>query len=252
MPRVLLVEDSPMQARVVTGSLENGEYEVDCVERLNEAVELALGGRFEAIILDLSLPDSDGLNTYLRMQEAAPSTPIVVLTSTDDEELAIQMLRSGAQDYLIKDRVTSEWIVRSIRYAVERFNAARSKMAQPEAVASDRALNLEVVSRDDITVLRVLEKQMFGDDLIEQLSSRFFKLVDEDGRRKIVLNCERVDYLSNSVLGQFLVWDKKIRQHGGSLRICNLRREVQDQIKARKLLAQFDICIDEPTALQGF
>ena len=212
----------------------------------------ATAARFDAIILDLHLPDSEGLNTYLRMQESVPSTPIVVLTSTDDEELAVQMLRSGAQDYLIKGEVTADWIIRAIRYAIERFDAFRQKSRAPEQLAHDRELSLAIEKVDEISILRIREKQLFGDDLIEQLSSQLFRLVDEEGERKFVLDCHEVEYLSNSVLGQLLVWDKKIRHHAGNLRICNLRREVQDQIKARKLLAQFDIFLDEKTALSGF
>ena len=162
------------------------------------------------------------------------------------------MLRSGAQDYLIKGEVTSDWIVRAVRYAIERFVATRGRREEPGRLAHDRELSLEMDRFDEVIILRVHESQLFGDDLMEQLSSQLFRLVDEDGLRKFVLDCQHVDYISNSVLGQLLVWDKKIRQHTGSMRICNLRKEVQDQIKARKLLAQLDICIDEETALRSF
>ena len=252
MSRILLVEDSPTQTRIVMGSLSRADYDIHSVERLEEAVELAQRGSFEAVILDLSLPDSDGLSTYLQMQESAPQTPIVVLTSMDDEQLALEMLRRGAQDYLIKGEVTSEWIVRSVRYAVERSHAGRTARGGTTATALDRKLALEVEQVGDITVLRVQEKQLFGETLADQLSSRLFKLVDQDGHRKFVLNCHEVDYISNSVLSKLLLWADNIRQHGGSMRICDLRPEVQDQIKARRLLAQFDICLDEETALRSF
>ena len=104
----------------------------------------------------------------------------------------------------------------------------------------------------DVTVVRIKTKQLMGADVIDELNSQLYKLVDEDGRRKFVLNCHDVDYVSNSVLGQLLIWDQKIRHYNGSMRISNLRREVNEQIKVRKLLAQFDICIDEETALRDF
>ena len=249
MSRILLVEDSPTQARIVTASLEQTEYELESAEHLAEAVDRVRSAPYGAVILDLSLPDSEGLDTYLRMQEASPDTPIVVLTSTDDEELALRLLRSGAQDYLVKGEVTSRWIVRAIRNAVERSNADRRK--RPEQ-GEDRPFRLEVDHIDDVTVLRICEPQLSGDQLVEQLSSRLFKLVDEDGKRKLVLNCAQVDYVSNSVLARLLMWNEKIRQRGGRLRICNLRHDVQDQIKARRLLSQLDICIDEEAALKLF
>ena len=95
MSRILLVEDSPTQTLIVSGSLESTEYQLESVGLLNDAVKRIRNESFGAVVLDLSLPDSEGLDTYLRMQEAAPSTPIVVLTSTDDEELALEMLRNG-------------------------------------------------------------------------------------------------------------------------------------------------------------
>lgn len=252
MSRILLVEDSPTQVQIVAGSLARAEYDIHSVDRLDEAIRLTERGTFEAVILDLSLPDSDGLNTYLQMQESAPRTPIVVLTSMDDEELALEMLRRGAQDYLIKGEVTSEWIIRSVRYAVERSHAARSTRGENTTTTLDRKLAMETELVGDILVLRLQEKQLFGETLADQLSSQLFKLVDEDGHRKFILNCGEVDYISNSVLGKLLLWDNKIRQHGGGVRISDLRPEVQEQIKARRLLAQFDICLDEETALRSF
>lgn len=253
MPKVLLLEDSPTQARVVTGALEVTDYSVENVDRLEEAIKSVVSSSpFDAILLDLELPDSQGLNTYLKMQQAAPNTPIIVLTSTSDEQLAIEMLRSGAKDYLIKGEVTQDWIVRSMRYSMERFAAGRRRETKVPAVEPDRELALQIEDLGEVTVVRVNDSQLFGSEIMEQLSSQLFRMADEYGKRKFILDCGKVEYLSNSVLGQLLVWDQKIRRNDGAMRICNLRREVQDQIKARKLLAQFDICIDEATALQGF
>ena len=252
MRQILLVEDSSTQARAVTKPLEDAGYQVIRVDRLGDAVQQAQHREFDTIILDLQLPDSGGLDTYLQMQEAAHDTPIVVLTSTHDEELALQMLRGGAQDYLIKDEVTSDWILRSIRYAMERIVANRQQRERQPAAVKLQELELDVDEVNDITVIRIRTKQLMGSDVISELSSQLYKLVDEQGKRKFVLNCHDVDYVTNSVLGQLLIWDQKIRQNGGSMRICELRRHVMEQIKVRKLLAQFDICIDEETALRDF
>ena len=252
MRQILLVEDSATQARAVTIPLESAGYEVVRVDRLADAVENAQHRAFDSIILDLQLPDSSGLDTYLQMQEAAHDIPIVVLTSTDDEQLALQMLRSGAQDYLIKEEVTSDWILRSVRYAMERIQAGRQQREKESVAVEIRQLELDVEEINDVTVIRIRCNQLMGSDVISELSSQLYKLVDEAGKKKFVLNCHDVDYVSNSVLGKLLIWDQKIRQNGGSMRICKLRRHVMDQIKVRKLLAQFDICIDEDTALRGF
>lgn len=251
MPNVLLVEDSATQSRLVISALKKTACQVTCVASLGEAMEEARGGAFDAVILDLHLPDSEGLDTYLRMQEAAGRIPIVVLTSTDDEELAMRMLRSGAQDYLVKGEVTNDWIVRSIRYSIERHGALPGRGSDSERGGPDGSELFESEQLGEVTVLRVREKLLFGDDLADRLTSQLLRIVDEENKRKIILDFQRVKYISNSLLTQLLALDEKIRQHEGNLRICNLRREVQDQIKARRLLAQFDICIDEQTALRG-
>ena len=252
MRQILVVEDSTMQARAVTKPLETAGYRVLCVDRLEDALECVSRDGFDSIILDLQLPDSRGLNTYERMHEAARETPIVVLTSDDDESMALQMLRSGAQDYLIKGEVTGDWILRSIRYAIERVAASRQRRAESPVAVKTQELELDVEDRAEVTVVRIKNDQLTGSDVIEELNSQLYKLVDERGRKKFVVNCGRVDYLANSVLSQLLVWDQKIRLQGGSMRICNLRDQVRDQIKVRKLLARFDICIDEETALRDF
>ena len=252
MRQILLVEDSSTQARAVTKPLEDAGYEVVRVDRLANAIESTQHRAFDSIILDLQLPDSSGFETYLQMQEAAHDTPIVVLTSTDDEKLALQMLRGGAQDYLIKEEVTSDWILRSVRYAMERIHATRQQRERESVAVEVQELELDIEPVNDVTVIRIRSKQLMGSDVIAELSSQLYKLVDEQGKRKFILNCHDVDYVSNSVLGQLLIWDEKIRQTGGSMRICKLRHHVMDQIKVRKLLAQFDICIDEETALRGF
>lgn len=80
---------------------------------------LACGG-IDAILLDLSLPDSHGLSTITAILEAAPEVPIVVLTDRDDESLALQALQAGAQDYLLKGQMPSHLLIRALRYAIER------------------------------------------------------------------------------------------------------------------------------------
>ena len=80
---------------------------------------------FDIVLADLSLPDSQGLATFERVQAAAPDEPIVVLTGLDDEEVALKAMRTGAQDYLVKGRMNGELLVRSLRYAMERKQAER-------------------------------------------------------------------------------------------------------------------------------
>lgn len=122
--RVLLVEDNPGDARLVEVLLSeassSAEFEVVRAGTLGEALGRLRGKSFEAILLDLSLPDSAGLETVSRMREAAPRTPMVVLSGQEDEGVALQAVHLGAQDYLIKGRGDGELIARSLRYSIER------------------------------------------------------------------------------------------------------------------------------------
>ena len=122
--RLLLVEDNPGDARLVeillSEASSSADFEVVSAERLDEAFERLEQSGFDAILLDLSLPDSSGLETVSRMRAAAPQTPMVVLSGQDDEETTLQALHMGAQDYLLKGQADNDTMARSIRYAIER------------------------------------------------------------------------------------------------------------------------------------
>jgi two-component system, NarL family, sensor histidine kinase UhpB len=126
--RILMVEDNPGDVRLLREHLAGDRrvaelFQVTHVDRLALALESLERFSFEVVLLDLSLPDSQGIETLRRMNEARPGMPIVVLTSIDDEVLGLQLLQSGAQDYLIKGEVTSSLLRRAVRYAVERKRA---------------------------------------------------------------------------------------------------------------------------------
>ncbi|MEG4578194.1 PAS domain S-box protein [Microcoleus sp. MON1_C5] len=126
--KVLLVEDNHAEADLIEELLletnvsraERQRLSVTCTDRLSKAQKLLVGEHFDVILLDLSLPDSQDLNTIVKIQEYSLNTPIVVLTARNDEELAVQSIQAGAQDYLVKRKIDSEVLIRSLRYAVER------------------------------------------------------------------------------------------------------------------------------------
>jgi diguanylate cyclase (GGDEF)-like protein/PAS domain S-box-containing protein len=124
--RVLLVEDNPDDAQLIQVLLDKAR--VDCFEvthedRLKKGVSRIQHESFDVLLLDFSLPDSFGLDTFLSIHQAAPRVPVIVLTSLDDDELAALAVRNGAQDYLVKREVDTRLLVRSIRYAIARQTA---------------------------------------------------------------------------------------------------------------------------------
>jgi PAS domain S-box-containing protein len=121
--KILLIEDNPGDARLLREGLveiKRASFELEWVNRLSTGLERLAGGGIDAILLDLSLPDSQGLATFTQVYAQAPYVPIIVLSGLDDAQLAIQAVREGAQDYLVKGKIDSDLLTRTIRYAIER------------------------------------------------------------------------------------------------------------------------------------
>src|SRR5271157_3666570 len=124
--KTLLVEDNPVDVRLIREILKElpaGTLEFQQVGRLDSAMERLRQETFDVVLLDLGLPDAQGMETLTLIQKASRGVPIVVLTSFDDERFALEAVRAGAQDYLVKGRFESELLVRTIRYAVLRKRA---------------------------------------------------------------------------------------------------------------------------------
>jgi PAS domain S-box-containing protein len=120
--RVLLVEDNAIDAKLVTGLLRSASASLQCrhVTQLSEALNYLGTEPADVILLDLNLEDSGGYDTFYRVQQAAAKAAILVLSGSDDEELAIRTVREGAQDYIVKGSFDGRLLQRSIRYAIER------------------------------------------------------------------------------------------------------------------------------------
>ncbi len=127
--KILLIEDNLASARLLQQFLtqaQSQEFTLVHVKRLGEALQELSQCNYDVILLDLTLPDSQGLSSLPPLISQAPSIPIVVLTNTNDEELAIEAVRQGAQDYLVKRQVNPDVLVRSLRYAIERKQVLES------------------------------------------------------------------------------------------------------------------------------
>lgn len=121
--RVLMVEDQPDHQALIQRHLRQVRQQritVQAVDRLAAAVDLLGSEPFDAVLLDLHLPDSLGLETVTRLRDVEPRAALIVLSALDDEEVAMDAVRLGAEDYLIKSELSSELLSRAIRYAVER------------------------------------------------------------------------------------------------------------------------------------
>ena len=130
--RILLVEDDPDDVwvmRNLLGDRWNVPFELAQVELLSAAIQRCADEDFDVILLDLSLPDSKGLETFFAMHAQASDVPIVVLTGLSNETSAVKAVQAGAQDYLVKGQINDDVLVRSIRYAIERSRRHQAEEA---------------------------------------------------------------------------------------------------------------------------
>ena len=128
--RLLLVEDNPKDARLLDlalGETDGIAYRLEVAPNLAEGVRRLLDGGIHLVLLDLGLPDSQGLDTLVRLVQAVADVPIIVLTGLDDEEMEQAARRRGAMGYLVKGRVTPQNLVRVMQDAVAKRDRARKQ-----------------------------------------------------------------------------------------------------------------------------
>src|SRR6266545_2396271 len=158
--RVLLVEDNEDDALLIRETLSETTIEIERAERLSTALEQLATGRFDAVLLDLSLPDARGLDTIGRVHSQAPGVPIVVLTGLNDEEAAGKAVERGAQDYLIKGHTDGALLTRSLRYAMQRHRA--------EETLRERNRELRILKKISETILGSLDLRSVIERILEE------------------------------------------------------------------------------------
>lgn len=127
--RTLLVEDSEGFAYFIRDALmrkNRGRFELREATTLEDGLAVLSSEEIDVLLLDLGLPDSSRIDTFKRAHAASPETPVIILTVLNDDVLAIRAMRLGAQDYLIKDQITENLLLRSIRYALERAGSQKT------------------------------------------------------------------------------------------------------------------------------
>jgi diguanylate cyclase (GGDEF)-like protein len=168
--RILLIEDNPGDARLIDLTLsedDSARYELLLARTLADGLALLARASVDAVLLDLGLPDSQGLATCERITLAAPATAIVVLTGWDEGGVGLAAIQAGAQDYLVKGQVEGPLLARALRYAMERKHIATAlerALAEKQhlvaeleqanlALEQSRALQAELAIHDPLTGL---------------------------------------------------------------------------------------------------
>lgn len=149
---ILLVEDNPGDAHLIV-ELVAESFKLSCVinqvARVSEAIDFLAKQTVDIVLLDLNLPDAQGMATMNLMEFAAQSTPVIVLTGHDDPVLSLEVIKAGAQDYLIKGKITVESLERSIRHTLERHRAHyRVRESEQFLIATLDALSSHIAILD--------------------------------------------------------------------------------------------------------
>lgn len=137
--QILLIEDNPGDAQLVQAMLEDkhqGRYSLQMESTLGKGLEWLSQQATDVVLLDLSLPDSDGLETLARVNEVGPDVPVVILTGLNDTEVGVRAVNAGAQDYLIKSFEQMDNLFASIQYAMERHHLAQQLRASEKKFRS--------------------------------------------------------------------------------------------------------------------
>jgi two-component system, sensor histidine kinase and response regulator len=203
--RILVVEDNPPDAAMIRVMLDEDEFEVVVAPRIDEAIASIQRQRFDAALLDLSLPDVHGIEALHRLQDASPSLPVVIVSGDGDERVATAAVAAGAQDYLLKGHFTDAALRRQLRYAIERQELTDRLAASIDELERQRAsvLQLNQLKNDLIAVL--------AHDIKGPLTSivGFAELLEEgylegtqatDAAHTIRTNAQRLATLANDVL----------------------------------------------------
>ncbi len=127
--KILIIEDSLVEEKLIRSMLAKSAsvtFQIESCGNLREGLTRLASENFEVLLLDLTLPDSSGLQTFFRAYECAPAIPLIVMTANDDESMGLNAVKHGAQEYLIKGQFEHHLLIRAIRYSVERCELKRN------------------------------------------------------------------------------------------------------------------------------
>ncbi len=192
--RLLLIEDSPGDARLIQEALTGDEaptFQVVWASRLAEGLERLAHDSFDVILLDLSLPDSHGLETFLTVHARVTSIPIIVLTGLSDEQFALEAVQKGAQDYLGKAfvQMDSHFLTRAIRYAIERKRAEYEHLRLASFTEQNPHPIVETTLEGVVTYINAAAREQFPDldatrdhPILERMRAAASRMRQTDGR----------------------------------------------------------------------
>jgi len=221
---LLLVEDSLADARYAMEALPKSQYVLTHASSLAQAMEQIGNLKFNLVLLDLSLPDSQGLDTFREIHNALPATPIIILTGLDDEDISLQAVKLGAQDYILKREMSEFLLSRAIKYAFERKHFDEN---------AKRLAILEQHEEFMATLTHDLKNPLIGANRILELMAESALGVVSDQQSDILLQMRDSNKLLLSMIQNLI-------------EVYRFERDVNDvQIEQISLLTVMENCINE-------
>lgn len=216
--QVLLIEDNEGDAFLIRKMLKEvikTKFKVKHASKLNDGLEYLSNENYDVILLDLALPDSQGIETFSKTNKIAPELPIIILTGLSDEEFAINAVGEGAQDYLIKAEVDSRLLARSIKYAIER-NLIEDKLKKSEEryrvmVEKTQSGIFLINPYNHLTYVNQQMAEMLGYKVKEMMNKSVFNFMDKEGVKTLK---EHLSKLGNG-LGN--IYELKFKNKDGSM-----------------------------------
>lgn len=257
---VLFIEDDEDDYILTSQLLKEAEqsFEIEWQQTLASGIQAVAEKAFDVVILDLTLPDSTGRDTFTTMREKAPDLPIILMTGLEDNDLALQAVQQGAQDYLVKGSVGTDVMVRSVQYAIERKaadTALHRYQNQLEDLVQERTEELVVANR------QLTEEIGFRKETEQNLRQAISKLEEHDrAKTQFVTNVSHelktplasmsyaVENLLKGVMGEVpdrirtyleMVRDDAQRLHRTISDILDLSRLEADTLKLEQAVIPF-------------
>ena len=237
--KVLLVEDDATDAllieRVFTKCPQPIEFDTDRAKSLSAAVNCLDNSKYDVVLLDLMLPDSEGLETVQRIEKANSHIPIVVLTGLDDEKIGLSAIKIGAMDYLVKGQVLDNVLVRAIQYAIERKwaeNALRKANERFEEYDRLRSEFIATVSHELRTPLTIFK------NVISNILSEIYGRINNKVRENLKIADDSVDRLGRTVKDIFDISEIEAERLHLSFEQTNLQSVVSEVIESLKSMAE--------------
>ena len=244
---VFLLEDNSGDAYLIKqqlSELDDLEFEIVEAQYLSDAIAILKERKFDAVLLDLMLPDSQGLETFFAIDRQTPDTAIIVISAMSEKDLAIQAVREGAQDYLAKGEIQSNTLSKTIRYAIERKSIAeqlRKRTAELEYLNQELEAFNSAVSHDLKNPLSFIK----GMSHLLLTKKRSSPLSEQDQMciERIYQSSVRMQQITKNLLDLSRVQRSQISLE--EVNLSDLIREICDRLQQEKPERQVNTVIAE-------